>query len=72
LLQARYGWDDLPQDVLESLGCEAIMLERGFNGRAGFTSADDRLPEWMTEEPLPPHGAVFDVPAAELDKLFGE
>ena len=29
---------------------------------AGFTPADDRIPEWMTVEPLPPHNAVFDVP----------
>jgi aldehyde:ferredoxin oxidoreductase len=45
-------------------------MEREFNHRAGFTAKDDRLPEWMTREPLPPTNAVFDVPDEELDSLF--
>ena len=45
-------------------------MEREFNRRAGFTKADDRLPEWMTREPLPPHNTVFDVPEEDLDSLF--
>jgi aldehyde:ferredoxin oxidoreductase len=45
-------------------------LEREFNRRAGFTPADDRLPEWMTQEPLPPTQAVFDVSEEELDGVF--
>lgn len=69
LLNARYGWE-LPDDILQVLGKETLQLEREFNRRAGFTAKDDRLPEWMTREPLPPTGAVFDVPAAELDKIF--
>jgi len=55
---------------LQELGLETIQLEREFNRRAGFTAADDRLPEWMTEEALTPTGAVFDVPAADLDGVF--
>lgn len=69
LLNARYGWE-LPDDILQVLGKETLQLEREFNRRAGFTAKDDRLPEWMTREPLPPTGAVFDVPAEELDKIF--
>jgi aldehyde:ferredoxin oxidoreductase len=46
-----------------------LRLERQFNRAAGFTSADDRLPEWMTKEPLPPHNTAFDVPTEELDAL---
>ena len=72
LLAARYGWDDLPDNVLAELGKQAIKLEREFNRRAGFTAKDDRLPEWMTKEPLPPHNAVFDVSASDLDKIFEE
>jgi aldehyde:ferredoxin oxidoreductase len=45
-------------------------MELEFNRGAGFTSADDRLPEWMTREPLPPHNSVFDVPPEELDRIF--
>ena len=69
LLNARYGWDT-DVSILEELGRESLNLEREFNHQAGFTTADDRLPEWMTREPLPPHNAVFDVPADELDSIF--
>jgi len=69
LLNARYGWQ-VGSDILSVLGRETIQVEREFNTRAGFTRADDRLPEWMTREPLPPHNTVFDVPDEELDKIF--
>lgn len=69
LLNARYAWQ-VGDHILRELGRETILLEREFNRRAGFTSADDRLPEWMTTEALPPHGPVFDVPDQELDSIF--
>ncbi len=68
-LKARYG-GEAPADALQALGRETLKLEREFNRRAGFTSAHDRLPEWMTREPLPPMNAVFDVPPEEMDQLF--
>ncbi|MFZ5919588.1 MAG: aldehyde ferredoxin oxidoreductase C-terminal domain-containing protein [Chloroflexota bacterium] len=72
LLAARYGWTDLPDNILQELGKQTIKMEREFNRRAGFTAKDDRLPEWMTREPLPPHNAVFDVPDEALDHIFDE
>ena len=72
LLRARYGWEDLPDNVLQALGKETIKMEREFNRRAGFTKEDDRLPKWMTEQPLPPHNAVFDVSDEVLDHIFDE
>jgi aldehyde:ferredoxin oxidoreductase len=69
LLKARYGWD-APADIQQVLGRETLKIEREFNRRAGFTAADDRLPEFMRSEPLPPHQAVFDVPDEELDGIF--
>ena len=72
LLRARYGWDDLPDNVLQALGKETIKMEREFNRRAGFTREDDRLPKWMTEQGLPPHNAVFDVSDEVLDHIFDE
>jgi aldehyde:ferredoxin oxidoreductase len=72
LLAARYDWNDLPDNILAELGKQTIKMEREFNRRAGFTEKDDRLPEWMTKEPLPPHNAVFDVPEEELDHIFDE
>ena len=69
LLNARYGWE-VSDDILQDLGKKTIQLERGFNQRAGFTKADDRLPEWMTREKLPPHDTVFDVPDQDLETVF--
>jgi aldehyde:ferredoxin oxidoreductase len=69
LLNARYGWE-VGSDILKSLGRETLRLERKFNALTGFTSAQDRIPTWMTEEKLPPHNAVFDVSEADLDSLF--
>ena len=70
LLSARYGWDDLPDNILQALGKETIKMEREFNKRAGFTKEDDRLPKWMTEEALPENNAVFDVSEDVLDHIF--
>ncbi len=70
LLKARYGWDDLPDNILQELGKQTIKMEREFNKRAGFTAKDDRLPEWMTREPIPENGSVFDVSEEVLDHIF--
>ena len=69
LLNARYGWN-VGTDILQVLGKETLKLEREFNRRAGFTAADDRIPEWMREEALPPHNSVFDVAEEDLDGIF--
>jgi aldehyde:ferredoxin oxidoreductase len=69
LLNSRYGWT-VGSDILQVLGKETLKLEREFNQLAGFTKADDRLPEWMTREPLPPHNAIFDVSEDDLDGVF--
>jgi len=69
LLNARYGWQ-VDEDILSELGKQTLQMERTFNKLAGFTSADDRLPEWMTREPLAPTNAVFDVPDEDLDSVF--
>jgi aldehyde:ferredoxin oxidoreductase len=68
-VKGKYGLD-LGEDVLQVLGRETLQLEREFNKAAGFGPEDDRLPEWMTIEPVPPHNTVFDVPDGELDSLF--
>ncbi len=51
LLNARYGWS-VDNCILQTLGKETLKMEREFNRQAGFTAKDDRLPEWMTREPL--------------------
>jgi len=69
LLKGRYGWE-VGDDILRELGEETLRLERAFNKAAGFTAKDDRLPKWLTREPLPPHNAVFDVSDEDLDHVF--
>jgi len=62
---------DWSADDVARIGKEIIALERDFNRRAGFTELDDRLPEFMTREKLPPHDAVWDIPDEEIDKVLG-
>jgi len=69
LITAKTGRPFTVEDAVK-YGQEILRTERSFNAAAGFTSAHDRLPEFMEEEPLPPHNAVFDVPAAEVDTVF--
>jgi len=56
-------------DDMIRMGKEIVDKERAFNEAAGFTKIDDRLPEFMKYEKLPPHNVVFDVPDKELDKV---
>jgi aldehyde:ferredoxin oxidoreductase len=69
MVNAKYGLS-LTGDDIGALGKRVLGMERDFNKRAGFTPADDRLPEFFMTEPLPPHNVVFDVPAEELDRVF--
>lgn len=69
LLNGRYGWQT-GDNILQELGRETLKLEREFNRQAGFGPEDDRLPEWLTTEALPPLNAVFDVPTEDLDGVF--
>jgi len=59
-------------DDIVAYGTEVLKKERAFNEAAGFGKEADRLPEFMTFEPLPPHNVVFDVPESELDSVYGE
>lgn len=58
-------------DVLK-IGGDILKMERAFNEKAGFTTVHDRLPEFMRQEPLPPHNMVFDVPDSALDSVYVE
>lgn len=57
-------------DELMQLGKETLTYERLFNNHAGFTAADDRLPDYMYTEKLPPHNVVFTVTDEELDSVY--
>jgi aldehyde:ferredoxin oxidoreductase len=59
------------EDVAK-LGGEILRKEHALNEAAGLGRAQDRLPEFMKREPLPPHNQVFDVPDNVLDSVYGE
>ncbi len=63
---------EMSDEQLLDLSREAIETEREFNRRAGFDREDDRLPQWLLDEPLPlPDGpSVFDIEDAMLDEVW--
>jgi len=69
MINAFYGLNLTAADVTE-LGKKILKMERDFNFRAGFTSKDDRLPEFFKKEPVAPHNIVFQVKDEELDAVF--
>jgi len=69
MVNAFYGVDLSLADFME-MGKEMLRQERAFNIKAGIGPAQDRLPEWMRTEHLPPTHAVFDVPQEEIDDFF--
>ncbi|SFH13262.1 Aldehyde ferredoxin oxidoreductase, partial [Desulfotomaculum arcticum] len=69
MLNAQYGINLTVDDVI-ALGQDILKVEREFNKAAGFTKADDRLPEFFQIEDLPPHHTKFDLTDDELDEVF--
>ncbi|MDD2320808.1 MAG: aldehyde ferredoxin oxidoreductase C-terminal domain-containing protein, partial [Geobacteraceae bacterium] len=68
MINARYGLKLTANDVVE-IGKSILKTEHEFNLAAGFTSKDDRLPEFF-EEAIPPHNAIWDMSDAELDSFW--
>ena len=64
MLNAQYGISLTTDDVIE-LGISILKDENEFNARAGFTKADDRLPDFF-KETLPPHDTTWDFTDDEL------
>ena len=69
LFNLMYGLTLSEKDIVE-YGWQCLQDEWTFNRRAGFTDKDDALPEWMTTEAVPSNGAVFDVPAEEIRRVY--
>ncbi|SFR05643.1 aldehyde ferredoxin oxidoreductase family protein [Desulfoscipio geothermicus] len=68
MINAMYGTSLTTDDVVV-LGKSILKNEREFNEKAGFTKADDRLPEFFYNEELPPHNTMFTL-TTELDEVF--
>ena len=63
---------DMTGDEAVAMGGEILKRERAFNEAAGLTNKDDRLPEFMKYEELPPHNVTADLSDEVLDKVYGE
>ena len=82
ILDIAKGWEGMAESVagvtglnisgadVIPLGKEILKMERLFNERAGFTAADDRPPEFMREEALPPHNVKWSITDSQLDSVF--
>ena len=57
---ALFG-EEITREQIADLGWQVLQDEWEFNRRAGFTAADDVLPDCMAQDPIGPTNAVFDV-----------
>jgi len=69
MLNARFGIGLTGDDVV-ALGKHILKVERKFNIEAGLNSADDRLPEFFSIDPVAPHNAIWDFSDAEIDEFW--
>jgi len=69
MINARFGIG-LTGDDVTNLGKYILKTERQFNINAGFNNNHDRLPEFFTSDPVPPHNAVWDFSDAEIDEFW--
>jgi len=69
MINGIHGWGWTKED-LDRSNRDVLRTELEFNRRAGITSEDHRIPEYMRQEPLAPHNTTFDVPDSELDAVF--
>ena len=58
-------------DDVDQLGAAVLKNEKAFNLRAGLNEANDRLPSFFAQEPLPPHNTVFDMTDMDIDSVLG-
>ncbi|MGD8882303.1 MAG: aldehyde ferredoxin oxidoreductase C-terminal domain-containing protein [Desulfobacterales bacterium] len=69
LLNARHGFNLTYEDV-QQMGVKCLETEREFNKMAGLNTACCDVPEFMRNEPLPPHNTVFDISNTEMKKIW--
>ncbi len=63
---------NLDTSFIAKLGREALAMEWEFNRKAGFTEADDELPEFFYAEALEPSGKVARHHSAEVNARLRE
>lgn len=68
-INAAHGTTLTPA-FFEELGAATLRYELEFNRQAGFTAADDDLPEFFYQEPLPPTDHVARFRGDEVHQIF--
>ena len=58
---------DVDEDFIVEIGRETLRLEAEFNREAGFTEADDELPDFFLKEELPPTNKTARLHAGEVN-----
>ncbi len=69
MINAQYDLKLADSDFMD-MGKRILKAEHAFNLAAGFGKAQDRLPEFFSYEPLPPHNTVWDFSGEELDAFW--
>jgi hypothetical protein len=69
-LSARYGWDDLPDNVLQALGRETIKRSASSTVVLDLQRRMTACRKRMTREAVPENGSVFDVSEEVFDHIF--
>jgi aldehyde:ferredoxin oxidoreductase len=64
-----YG-EEISREQIADLGWECLQDEWEFNKRAGFTEADDVMPECMAKDAIGPQQVVWDVDAAVVAQAY--
>jgi len=59
---ALCGKSGVGQEMIEELGRKTLYFEHKFNKAAGFTMADDKLPDFFLTEPAEVNNAVYESP----------
>lgn len=60
----------LAPTFFQEIGRECLRLEREFNIAAGFTEADDNLPDFFYDEPLPPSQQAARFHASDVHEIY--
>jgi aldehyde:ferredoxin oxidoreductase len=69
MINGIYGWGWTLDDY-NRFNRDVLRTELEFNRQAGITKNDYKIPEYMREEPLPPHNTVFDIPDSDMETVF--
>ena len=71
ILNAHFGKNLSSKDLLQ-MGYQVITDELAFNEAAGLPSDQIYLADFLSTEPLPPTGSVFDVDKEKIKRIWND